>query len=126
VRSIGVEVLALLLVGIREVSALEDGSFSNGRRSTRDRVIGARVVIAESESSSEPDPLKSPSAVSKVLRYGDRDSASSRTSIGRSRVTTVRIGSVVRMASTDFVAVDLLNSSVESGVRVRVGSWSPG
>lgn len=65
VKSIGVEELALLLSGIREVSTLENrSSGSGGQRSTRDSVIDTRVVVAEFVSATVPRPLKSPGTVS--------------------------------------------------------------
>lgn len=56
----------------------------------------------------------------------DRDLAGLSASISRSRVSAIRVVSVIGLASTDFVAVDLLNTIIEGSVRVRLASRSPG
>jgi len=126
VKSIGIEVLALLLSRIREISSLENWSSGRGNsRSTRNSVINARVVVSEFVSTSKPGPLKSPGSVSEVSRHVNRNLAWLDVSVSGSRISTIRVVYVIRLTSTNFVAVDLLNSSIKSGVRVRLRSRSP-
>lgn len=125
VELVGVPELALVLAGISVISSLKDGDFLGSGGSAGDLVIDARVVIAERIDSSEPSPLKSPGSVGKVKRDFEVVSASSRASVHRSSVSAVGIVSVIRSASSNFVASNDLNSSIECRVAVRTGGWRP-
>lgn len=126
-KSIGIEELALLLSWISVISSDENRGRSSGcySSSTRDGVVYARVVISKSESSSEPGPLHSVITIGKVGGNSDSEGARSRATIGRSRISSVGIGRIIGMTSTDFVATDLLYSGIKSSMRVRLTFRGP-
>jgi hypothetical protein len=118
VKSISVEVFALIGIRVGEVTTLENRILLLTGRSARDLIIDTRVVISERKSATIPSPLQRPLAVGQMLRHGDRDLARLSASIGGSRVATVRVVHVIRLASTDFVAINLLHIGVKDGMVV--------
>jgi len=123
-KSVSVEESALLLAWKGIVSTVENWSWLRSRRSTRNYVINATVVISQLEGSSVPCPLECVLAISEVWWNCDRSETRFDTTIGTISVTSQRIARIGRLA-THFVATVLLNSGIESTVAVRLIVSSP-
>jgi len=125
VQSICVEVLALVLTRIGEISTIEHWIFASTTSTTTDLEINAAVVVAQGKGSSEPRPLESPLTIRQVFRDSQRRFAGSARSISRSAVSSIRISSIIRSTSTNFVTNNFLYTVIKCRVAIRLVERSP-
>jgi len=127
VKLVRVEKLALVLSGISPISSDKNRRCSSGSesRSSRYLIIDARIVVSQTESSSKPSPLKSIGSIGELR--GDLDVSLARVSgsIGTVSISSVGVSGITGGTSSNLVAVDLLNISIEYGHVVRLRSRGP-